>query len=48
MNEKSTSPSSSDPEPETKRQKDAEPTEKGEGYYSGVDEPDATTDDTGT
>jgi len=48
MSEKSTPQPSPELEPEQKGQKDADPTEKGQGYYSGVDDPDATTDDTGT
>ena len=48
MTEKSSTPSSPESEPETKGQKDTDPTEKGQGYYSGVDEPDVTTDDVGT
>jgi hypothetical protein len=48
MNEKSSPQQSPEPEPEPKRQKDTEPTDNGEGYYSGVDSPDAATDDTGS
>ena len=48
MSEKTPSEPSPDVEPETRGKKDTGPTEKGEGYHSGVDDPDATTDGAGT
>jgi len=48
MSEKPASPPSSEPEPEQKTPKGHEPTEKGTGYWSGVDAPDEATDDAGS
>ena len=48
MSEKTPSEPSPDLEPDTTPTKDKGPTEKGGGYYAGVDDPDATTDGAGT